>query len=62
MMKTIIDTISGVVICSKNPKKTLEERLAFHNSTFNYRYKGTHYPQNAYYIEDRDTIYIKRRD
>ena len=60
-MGTVIDYISGVTIGCKNPLKVAKERVAYHNSTFAYRHRGVHYPQNAYYIIDGDTIYIKRR-
>lgn len=57
----IRDLISGVVIYSKNPTKTVKELLARHNSTFSYKHRGMHYPENAIAINKGDAIVITRR-
>lgn len=60
-MKEIHDYISGTVICSKNPEKTVAELLARYNSTFTYSHRGIHYPENAIAKEQGDIIVITRR-
>lgn len=61
MLKEIHDFISGRIICSKNPEKTVKELLDHYNSTFAYRHRGVHYPENAIAIEQGDIIVIRRR-
>lgn len=61
-MGIVIDLINNRTIYSKNPIKTAQERLAYHNETFANKDGTIHYPENAYFVEDGDVIYIKRKD
>lgn len=63
-MITIIDYIAGEEIGCKNmeiAQREAKRRLQYHNSTFAYKHRGMHYPQNAYMIEYEDKIIIKKR-
>ena len=61
MVGIVIDTISNRTIYCKDPFAIARDRVLYHNSMFAYKFKGMHYPQDAYYQVEADAIYIKRR-
>lgn len=63
-MVTIFDYITGEEIGCKNmaiAQREAKRRLEYHNSTFAYKYRGIHYPANAYLEEYEDKIIIRKR-
>lgn len=58
------DEIAGEIIETYSKKRALEEaeqRVLYHNSTFCYRYRGKHMPENAEYVIDGNRITIRRK-
>lgn len=61
---TIYDNINGEILDINDKYDAFREaksRVKFHNSEFNYQYRGKHYSQNAEMIVEFDKIIIRSK-